>query len=298
MIRALFPCGSITGAPKLRAMGVIAEVETSPRDVYTGSIGRIDPGGQDAAFNVAIRTLHVTGSSARLGLGSGIVADSQPPAEWAECLAKGAFVASDRRFDLIETMAFDPMEGVRRLDAHLARMKASAETFGFAFDRHAARNELQAATFRLREPSRVRLLLARSGAMAIESAPMAPAPLMPVDVVIAPLPVSPHDFRLRHKTTDRAFYDQARRDGGVFETVFVDGNGHITEGSFTNVFVERDGTLLTPPLTHGLLGGILRNELVLDGRAQEADLRAEDLTQSFFIGNSLRGLLPARLTGL
>jgi para-aminobenzoate synthetase / 4-amino-4-deoxychorismate lyase len=298
VIRALFPCGSITGAPKLRAMEIIADVETAPRGVYTGSIGRIDAGGIDAAFNVAIRTLHVANDSARLGLGSGIVADSQAAAEWIECLAKGAFVASTRRFDLIETMAFDPMEGLVRLDAHIARMKASAALFGFAFDRHAARNELQAATFRLREPSRVRLLLAHSGAVAIETAPMPVAPEGPVAVALVPLPVAAHDVRLRHKTTDRSFYDIARKTVGAFEVVFTDPEGRITEGSFTNVFVERNGTLLTPPLATGLLGGILRNELIAQSRAREAELRESDLEQPFFVGNSLRGLLPARLAAL
>jgi para-aminobenzoate synthetase/4-amino-4-deoxychorismate lyase len=154
VLAATFPCGSITGAPKLRAMEIIAGVECHARGIYTGAIGHIDPNGE-AAFNVAIRTLHLKPGDrhATLGLGSGIVADSDPAAEWQECLAKGAFVRSERSFDLIETMGFDPHDGLLRLDAHLARMKASAETFGFNFDRHAARNELQAATFRVREPS-------------------------------------------------------------------------------------------------------------------------------------------------
>ena len=110
------------------------------------------------------------------------------------------------------------------------------------------------------------------------------------------MPVDPSDFRLRHKTTDRAFYDDAR--GGRFEVVFALPDGRLTEGSFTNIFVEREGILLTPALDASLLGGILRNELIAAGRAREADLRADDLKQGLFIGNSLRGLLPARLAGL
>ncbi|HEY0325445.1 MAG TPA: aminodeoxychorismate synthase component I, partial [Allosphingosinicella sp.] len=137
VIRALFPCGSITGAPKLRAMEIIDELEDGPRGVYCGSIGRLRPNG-DAAFNVAIRTLTIRDGEevARLGLGSGIVADSRADSEWRECLAKGAFVAADRRFDLVETMRHDPQEGMIDLERHLARMKASAEARGFAFDRH------------------------------------------------------------------------------------------------------------------------------------------------------------------
>ena len=292
-LAALYPCGSITGAPKIRAMEVIGTVEDAPRGAYTGAIGRLDPNG-DAAFNVAIRTLAMVEGQggARLGLGSGVVADSTAPSEWAECLAKGAFVASRRRFDLIETMRYDPEAGLVRLDRHLERMNASAEVFGFAFDRHAARNELQAATFRLRDGARVRLLLAASGRVAVEVRAMPPFPDAPVDVVFAPLPVDARDFRLTHKTTDRGFYDQGR--GGAFETVFYVGDA-ITEGSFTNVFVERDGILLTPPLALGLLGGVLRQELIAEGRAREAELRLADLSDGFLIGNSLRGLLPARL---
>ncbi|CAN5158207.1 aminodeoxychorismate synthase component I [soil metagenome] len=297
VLAALFPCGSITGAPKLRAMEVIGEVESAPRGAYTGSIGRIDAGGRDAAFNVAIRTLTLNNGTARMGLGSGIVADSRAGPEWFECLAKGAFVASPRRFDLIETMAFDPITGLLRLEAHLERMKASARIFGFAFDRHAARNELQAATFRLRRPSKVRLLLAKSGAMAIETRSLPEAPAE-VSVAHMCLPVDSRDFRLCHKTTDRNFYDEARRATGAFEVVFTDGDGFVTEGSFSNIFVRRGDALLTPPLEQGLLGGVLRNEMLRDGKAIEAKLRLEDLQGSFFIGNSLRGLLPARMTGL
>ena len=296
IIRAIYPCGSITGAPKIRAMEAIADIEHAPRGVYTGSIGRIDAGGVSAAFNVAIRTLSLGEGTARLGLGSGIVADSNTRDEWAECLAKGTFIASARRFDLIETMAFDPVYGLLRLDAHLARMKMSAAMFGFAFDRHAARNELQAATFHLREPRRVRLLLARSGAMAIETRPLPDPPTGDVSVALAALPVDADDFRLRHKTTDRGFYDAGRK--GVFEILFTHPDGFLTEGSFTNIFVADGDMLLTPPLARGLLGGILRAELIETGKAREADLRPDDLAHGFFIGNSLRGLLPAKLVAL
>lgn len=296
-LATLFPCGSITGAPKIIAMAAIRTIEDSPRGAYTGAIGRLDPNG-DAAFNVAIRTLvqNDGASMARLGLGSGIVADSVAPAEWQECLAKGAFVPSGRNFDLIETMKFDPMEGIARLERHLGRMSESAAAFGFVFDRHAARNELQAATFRLRDAARVRLMLASSGRMAVEVRPIPPMPDEPVTVKMVPLSVAPEDFRLRHKTTDRAFYDSAR--GEAFEVVFVTADGRVTEGSFTNVFVERNGVMLTPPLETGLIAGMLRNEMIDQGRAFETELRATDLEQGFYVGNSLRGLLPARLTEL
>jgi para-aminobenzoate synthetase/4-amino-4-deoxychorismate lyase len=295
VLAAAFPCGSITGAPKRRAMQAIAAIEARPRGIYTGAIGRIDAGG-DAAFNVAIRTLAIHGDTATMALGAGIVADSDPAAEWAECLAKGRFVGDGAQgFALIETMMFDPDEGIALLDRHVARMQASAARLGFAFDRHTARNELQAATFRLREARRVRLLLSPSGAFAVETAAL-PAPFAgPARVAIVPLPVPPRDIRLCHKTSDRGFYDTARRDAGTDEVVF-EHDGLLTEGSFTSVFASRaDGLLVTPPLHHGLLPGVLRGELIAQGRAVEGPVRRADLAGGFFIGNAVRGLCPATL---
>jgi para-aminobenzoate synthetase/4-amino-4-deoxychorismate lyase len=274
-------------------MEVIAEVEHArTRGIYTGAIGRFDANG-DAIFNVAIRTIAIEDGAATMSLGSGIVADSEADAEWAECHAKGAFVtAGQRRFDLIETMAFDPDEGLMRLEAHLTRMKASADALGFTFDRHAARNELQAATFRLRGPRRIRLLLSPTGAVAIEAAPLPQSPAQ-ATVAIVPLPVAPTDFRLRHKTSARAFYDDARKTAGTFEIVFEDADGFLTEGSFSNLFVPRGTGLVTPPLRNGLLPGILRAELLESGRATEASLTRTDLIDGFFIGNAVRGFIPA-----
>lgn len=297
VLAATFPCGSVTGAPKIRAMEVIGAVEPDLRGPYTGSIGRIDAaketGEADAAFNVAIRTLHLPAGSdtASIGLGSGVVADSRAGEEWDECLAKGAFLTRGQRaFDLIETMAFDPALGIPLLERHLARLKASAEALGFAFDRHATRNELQAATFRLRAPMRVRLLLSRKGNVAIGTAPVPPAPDGPVSVAVRGREVAPRDFRLAHKTSDRRIYPRIE---GAFETIYVDEEGRLTEGSFTSIFVERGGALLTPPLARGVLPGVLRAELIGSGRAVEADLTPADLAGGFFIGNALRGLVSA-----
>ncbi|GGB25929.1 aminodeoxychorismate synthase, component I [Sphingomonas metalli] len=296
VLAATFPCGSITGAPKLAAMAAIATLEESPRGAYTGSIGRIDANG-DAAFNVAIRTLAIPAGAtqATLSLGSGIVADSDPAAEWEECLTKGAFISGGTPTpDLIETMAFDPEEGLLRLDLHLARMKASAAALGFAFDRHAARNELQAATFRLRGPRRIRLVLAPSGAVAIESGPLPAVPDRPMTVAIRPLPVPPGDLRLRHKTADRGFYDAARRAAGTEEVVF-EHDGRLTEGSFTSIFVPRGALLVTPAADADtpMLPGVLRAALLAEGRAVEGVVTRADLAHGFFLGNALRGLIPA-----
>ncbi|QZH75987.1 MAG: aminodeoxychorismate synthase component I [Erythrobacter sp.] len=303
MLHALFPCGSITGAPKIRAMELIDEVERDARGPYCGTIGRIAPDG-DAAFNVAIRTIRLTpGENQRhkavLGVGGAIVADSEAMGEWRECLIKSAFVRGPAGgHDLIETMRFDPSEGIALLELHLERLKASAAELGFSFDRHDTRNRIQALCFELERPARVRLLLARSGAVTLESSPLDTS-LPPARRCIAlPHPTVAHDWRLRHKSSDRSFYEAAlaaARDAGADEALLVRDSGLVTEGSWTSLFVERDGVLLTPPLALGLLPGVLRRSLIDAGRAREVELTLDDLAGGFFIGNALRGLMPAVL---
>ena len=199
-----------------------------------------------------------------------------------------------KRFDLIEIMAFDPHQGIADLDRHLARLKRSAAALSFPCDRHMARNELQAATFRA-GPSLVRLLLSPSGAIAIELRPLPEPPSERVRVAVVPRPVPADDRRLAHKTTDRAFYDETRVAAGVFEVAFRDEAGFLSEGSFTHIFAERGGKLVTPPLSRGLLPGILRERLIAEGEAEEGDLVEADLAGGFIIGSSARGLLPATL---
>jgi para-aminobenzoate synthetase/4-amino-4-deoxychorismate lyase len=296
VLQTLFPCGSITGAPKIAAIEALRVLEREPRGAYTGSMGWIEPGG-DASFNVLIRTLELThGNVGRFGLGSGLVVDSVLEDEWGECLLKGSFVPSnENEFDLIETMRFDPHGGIANLEDHLDRLKGSADTFGFRFDRHAARNELQAATFRHSRPAMLRMLLSPKGSMAIELKPIPVQPSEPVDVVVRPLPVSGDDVRLRYKTTARAFLEEARKAGGAYETIFVDPEGRLTEGSFTNLFVEKDGKLVTPPAERGLLPGLLRAKLIQEGKAIEGDLTVDSLRDGFLIGNNVRGLIRAKL---
>nr|WP_184068622.1 aminodeoxychorismate synthase component I [Sphingosinicella soli] len=293
VVEALFPCGSITGAPKIRAMEVIDAIEARARGLYTGSIGAVGPG--TAQFNVAIRTIEIRNQNATMGIGSGIVADSDAASEWRECGEKMAFVsASGRPFHLIETMGFTPDEGIAHLSLHLERLEDSAVRHGFRFDRHDVRNLLQAAVGALRAPARIKLVLAAGGAAAISCARM-PATPVSAKVAIMPLPVPPGDPRLAHKTSDRTFYDAARRASGMDEVVFERSDGRLTEGSFTNLFVERGGVLLTPPASDGLLPGVLRRHLLETGRAREAPLTRADLEDGFFLGNALRGLFRAVL---
>jgi len=314
LVRALFPCGSITGAPKIRAMELLGTVERDARGPYCGAIGRIDaPDGaglSHAAFNVAMRTLRLTPiengqGSAVLGIGSAIVADSDALSERRECEVKAGFVRratpglTAATCDLIETMRFEPDSGIALLELHLERMKASAATLGFVFDRHALRNHIQAVCFELVAPARVRLMVSRSGASALETGPLPPALDDPVRVAALPHPLDPSDWRLAHKTSDRGFYEDALAAAQTFgaqEAVLVRGDGQVTEGSFTCVFADgADGVLLTPPAHTGLLPGGLRAHLIATGKAREAELTLDDLAQGFWIGNALRGLMRAQL---
>ncbi|WP_086619366.1 aminodeoxychorismate synthase component I [Erythrobacter tepidarius] len=309
LVRALFPCGSITGAPKIRAIELLAQAERDARGPYCGAIGRIDASG-DAAFNVAIRTLRLTPIEngqglAVLGIGSAIVADSEAMAERRECEVKAGFVRravpglTAPQCDLIETMRFEPESGIALLELHLARMKASAAALGFAFDRHAMRNQIQALCFELEAPARVRLVVSRSGASALETGPLPAPPPAPVKVVALPHPLDPSDWRLMHKTSDRGFYEdalEAARSCGAAEAVLVRADGLVTEGSWTNVLVDGpEGVLLTPPARLGLLPGVLREHLITGGRAREANLTLDDLERGFWLGNALRGMMRAEL---
>lgn len=200
-----------------------------------------------------------------------------------------------QRFDLIEVMRFDAEDGIVELERHVARLGASARALGFAFNRHDARNELHAASFRLREDHLVRLALSRTGRIAIETRPLPVPPTGAVTVRIVPQPLEPDDLRLWHKTSDGSLYEAARRGAGTFEVLFRRPDGRLTDGSFTSLFVARGGRLATPPHADGLMPGILRQRLIDAGEAVEAPLTASDLANGFFVGNIVSGLLPARL---
>jgi para-aminobenzoate synthetase / 4-amino-4-deoxychorismate lyase len=290
----LFPCGSVTGAPKIAAMKMIAKLETEPRGVYTGAIGWIAPHG-DAQFNVAIRTLTVKKNQARLGLGGGIVLDSLAEDEWHECHMKAKFVeAPPPPFDLIETFAWTG--GCRNLTAHLDRLAASADRFQFAACEGDWRQFILDYCDRLPQGAwRVRCLCSRSGALSLQAQPLKPLPT-PLSLILCPLPISADSPFLAHKTTHRRFYDDTRLQlNPRGEVIFYRPDGQITEGSFTTVFIERDGVLHTPPLYDAVLPGVLRAELIRSGRAHEQAMTCDDLrtAERIWVGNSVRGLMPA-----
>ncbi|MGH6940541.1 aminodeoxychorismate synthase component I [Hypericibacter sp.] len=306
VIRRLFPCGSITGAPKMRAMEIIRELEAGARDVYTGAIGWIAPDG-DLCFNVAIRTLKIdrTGRG-EMGIGSGLVYDSDEAAEYEECLLKARFLTVPHEpFELIETMLWQREAGWSLMERHLERLHRSAAYFGFPCDPETVRAQLEAASLGFAGACcRVRLLLDREGAIKIAATAIpVPSAAGLMRYVISDRTTDSRDPFLFHKTTRRALYDgeheRLSRERGCDEVLFLNERGELTEGSRTNLFIERGGRLLTPSLSCGLLDGTLRRELLATGRAQEAVLTLEDLARAehVFLGNSVRGLLLAeRLT--
>ena len=301
VLQALFPCGSITGAPKIRAMQIAAELEPGPRGLYTGALGWLAPNG-DFRLNVAIRTLELAGEgTGKLGVGSGIVADSQAEAEWQECLLKARFLRDcDPGLQLIETLRRENGQ-YPRLAGHLARLRHSADWFGFALDEALVQQHL------FGQPSegvwRVRLTLAKNGEIKVQSFALNDSGALSGTrhAQWAELRIDSRNCLRRHKTTERRLYDEALRqlpaDGSVFDIVFLNERGEVAEGARSNVFVERDGILLTPPVASGALPGVLRAELLATGQAREAMLQPGDLANGFWLGNALRGLIRVELLG-
>lgn len=302
LLKAIFPPGSVTGAPKIRAMELIRALETEPRGVYCGAIGRFAPNGE-ALFNVAIRTAVIDRSGAgEMGIGSGVVADSQGTKEYAECLLKMKFLTDPvRRFELIETMLYDGDKGFWLFEYHLKRLETSAAYFAFAFDKARVEAALNAAvTGKTGERLRVRLVLDEDGKISVTAAPQpAQAPDAVMRYIVSDTRLSSSDLFLYHKTTRRYLYDHEwthfSQSLGADEVIYLNEHGELAEGSRTTIFIERDGKLLTPRLSVGLLPGTLRQTLIDQGRAEEAALHLDDLAKAdaVYLGNSVRGLVRA-----
>jgi para-aminobenzoate synthetase/4-amino-4-deoxychorismate lyase len=308
MVRAVFPPGSITGAPKIRAMEIINELEDKPRGVYTGAIGMFTPQ-REALFNVAIRTLFVgEKGQTSLGIGSGVVFDSDQHREYEECCLKMAFLEADKAdFELLETLRYDRGKGFFLLEGHLARLKASAAYFGFTYRENDVRHALhEAAHMQGGAHLRIRLALSREGAFDTSSEVFTLSSSRKIlRYALADVAVNSANVLLYHKTSRRQFLEEARARAKLFypceEVLFVNERGEMTQGSYTNIFIKppHNEVLLTPPAECGLLPGVLREELLKTGKAREAILRPDDLHQAeaVFLGNSLRGLLCAENVG-
>lgn len=302
VFRALFPSGSVTGAPKRRTMEIIRGLEGAPRGVYCGAIGMVGPPSARfrARFSVAIRTIVVdrASGSAVYGAGGGITWASDADAELAEVHAKTAVLAAPHRdFDLLETLAHISGVGPRHLERHLDRLESSAEYFGFPFDRLRAEAEISQATEQAGH-ARLRLLLGRSGAFRVElSGPPRPS-ARAVTLAVDDEPIDSTQRWMYHKTTRREHYDdRARRHPEADDVVLVNESGQVTETTIANLAARLDGSWWTPPVEAGLLPGVERGRLLDVGALRERDLTPEDLSRAdaLAVVSSLRGWRPAVL---
>ncbi len=313
VVDAIYPCGSITGAPKLRTMQIIRELEADARGIYTGAIGWFDaadgPGIGNFCLSVPIRTLVLQAPDAgvrrgEMGIGAGIVHDSVAADEYAECGLKARFLtAMPNEFALFETMAVTRDGGCVLLERHLHRLTTSAAYFGFACDVIALRAAVMDACAALPDNAlrRLRLELSRLGECHIQSGLLQPWPTV-ARLLLASQPTASADLFLRHKTTQRAQYDAAWRAAeaqGAFDMLFCNERGEITEGARSNVFAQIDGQWFTPPLSAGVLPGVMRAHLLADPHwaASERTLTLADLQRAgrLVLCNALRGVLTARL---
>jgi para-aminobenzoate synthetase/4-amino-4-deoxychorismate lyase len=292
IFRALFPCGSITGAPKRRSMEIINELEGEPRGAYCGAIGSVAPGGE-ALFSVAIRTLLYDRrrQTLSLGIGSGITTDSDAAKEYQECLTKAEFFFhNSAEFGLIESLRLEN-GAYPLLQRHLQRLASSAAFFGFSLDLARVTTELAQQAAGSSGLQKVRLLLARDGAVALTAAPL-PDSDTPVTVAISTTRIDSADPFRYHKTTRRELLDAAREErADIAEVLFLNQRGELTEGSYHNLLLRIDGKLLTPQRESGLLAGVMRQELLERGETVEAILYPDDLrrAEEVWLINSVRG---------
>jgi para-aminobenzoate synthetase/4-amino-4-deoxychorismate lyase len=301
--RALFPSGSVTGAPKVRTTRIIADLEDSARGPYCGAVGYLAPPGSGeprANFNVAIRTVVLDGQTrtAEYGVGGGITHDSSASGEYEEIVAK-ARVLTDVRpaFELLESLAHTPAEGFRHLDEHLERLAASAGYFGFRFELEAAAAALKQAVAEVTEPSVVRLTLARDGGLSTDVRDLPPADDA-ARVALDDEPVDPSDVWLFHKTTRRAPYERRReRRPDVDDVLLVNDRGGVTESTIANLAVRLEGVWVTPPIDAGLLPGTYRTVLLREGRLIERPVTVDELrgAEGLALVSSVRGWRPAVL---
>ena len=301
----IFPSGSVTGAPKIATMEIIRQLEREPRNVYTGSIGFFSPD-ESGTFNVAIRTLLIDSrrKTGEMGVGSGIVYDSDPKREFAECRLKANFlIKRPKKFQLIETMLCQPGKGYLLIDEHLKRLENSARYFNFLYKR----KDILEALMKLQnnfgpDSYKVRLLLFKDGSIKLEPSLFQSRRDGELKVYLSAKRTQTQEPFLYHKTTCRKIYDQEYkrcRRLGFYDTIFANEKGEITEGAISNIFIRKNGGLYTPPLKCGLLDGVYRRYMLYSGRfpIKEKVLFKEDLinAEEIYLTNSVRGLVQVRL---
>jgi para-aminobenzoate synthetase/4-amino-4-deoxychorismate lyase len=291
---ALFPCASITGAPKVSTMRIIAELQNTPRKIYTGSIGYIAPD-RKAKFSVAIRTALIDREKKKseYGVGGGIVWDSTSLDEYEEALLKARVLTeTPPSFSLLETMLWTPIEGYFLCEKHIDRMLDSANYFDISMTREKLKDYLEQISSSFCTPQRVRVLLGRSGQLAFEASPFEfQGESAAIKVCLAKSPIDSSSIFLFHKTTERAIYDSARAGCEEFDDVLLYNEaGELTEFTIGNLVVELDGQLLTPPISCGVLPGTFRAHLVETGQVLERTIlvqRLKDCRRIFRV-NSIR----------
>lgn len=296
ILNATFPPASITGAPKLSAMNLIKRLEKSPRKVYTGTIGTFMPDG-DCCLNVAIRTLLCSAKATELGVGGGIVYDSETEAEWHEALLKSRFARFRQpEFSLLETMLYEP-NSVLWFDAHLNRIGTSQQYFNRPWDQDKVIYAVNSALKNIASPCRVRMLLDKYGTIKIETYPLDQVGWGTAGhrLKISSLRTDSKNLFLYHKTTLRALYNQQfadARKAGFTEVVFANERNELTEGAISSIFIRRGKRWQTPALQCGLLPGIWRQIMIKKLNAEEVVIKLEELFQAaeIIIGNSVRGI--------
>ncbi|WP_298607420.1 chorismate-binding protein [uncultured Thiothrix sp.] len=315
VFNALFPCGSITGAPKRRTLQIIDELEPDARGAYCGAIGFIEPLANEQmhlVLNVPIRTLqtrdkpridaaNIAHWPLQLSVGAGITYGSEAQAEWEESLLKARFFTRHTQaFELIETMLLE-QGSVALLDRHLQRLQRSAEAFGWDKPTKAmvqACIEQAFATVNGQfEPIRLRLSLNAAGQLNTTTSALEPVQ-QPVKLALSKTAIDSHNPFLQHKTTARTLYNQALTEAkaaSLFDYLFCNERGEMTEGSRSNLFVLLNGQWYTPPLSCGLLAGVQRSVLFTELKAQERVLYPDDLSQAqqLLVCNALYGALNA-----
>ncbi|HEA47410.1 MAG TPA: aminodeoxychorismate synthase component I [bacterium] len=300
IFQALFPSGSVTGAPKISTMKIIAELEKESRHIYTGAIGYISPH-REASFNVAIRTILIREGKGEMGVGGGIVYDSWQDQEYKEAHLKAHFLTQKfPQFSLIESIRWEREKGFHLLDLHLNRLTNSARYFQIPLDLEEVKKRLAALETKLRkEWYKVRVLVNLEGEIEINYQPLGET-ILPVKVKLSRKRIDPTNLFLYHKTTYRHLYDREKslaNKEGFFEVIFINSRGELTEGAISNIFLLIQDKLFTPSLTCGLLPGVLRQHLLEKGEVSERVLYLDDIlpAQKVFIGNSVRGLLEVEI---
>ena len=303
--QALFPCASITGAPKAKTMEIIRSLETSPRKIYTGSMGFITPQGE-ACFNVAIRTALIDRQAGQLefGVGGGIVWDSDAESEYEETLTKARVLTQPRpEFQLLETMLWEPESGIFLIDEHVQRLGKSAAYFDVPLDMHAVFQGLDGATQTLEKvPHRIRLLVAKDGNSEIQTFPIKEGDGDALSIALGKDPIDSQHIFLFHKTTHRDVYESAFAQAAVDQSdcddvILWNEKGEVTESTMANVVIRKNGKWVTPPVGCGLLAGTFREHLLKMGEIGEAVVSVEDLkvADEIFLINSVRKWQRARL---